>query len=81
MNKNTYIIVFIGIIIFQSILLICCTNALEKEQNKVLNAQNELQKEEEVRFIWNDDLESLPKDGALIKIDFTDGNDVFLTNQ
>ena len=31
-----------------------------------------------IKFIWNDDEESIPIDGSLIKLEFTDGNDVYI---
>ena len=31
-----------------------------------------------IKFIWNDDEESIPTDGSLIKLEFTDGNDVYI---
>ncbi len=32
----------------------------------------------EIKFIWNDDEESIPVDGSLIKIEFTDENTVYI---
>lgn len=29
-------------------------------------------------FVWNDDEESIPKDGSLIRIEFTDENTVYI---
>ena len=31
-----------------------------------------------IYFIWNDDEESIPKDGSLIKIEYTDENKVYI---
>lgn len=31
-----------------------------------------------ITFIWNDDEESIPKDGSLIKIEYTDENNVYI---
>ena len=31
-----------------------------------------------IQFIWNDDEESIPADGGLIRLEFTDGNDVYI---
>lgn len=32
----------------------------------------------EIQFIWNDDEESIPKDGSLIQIEMTDENNVYI---
>jgi len=48
------------------------------------NAQNALIDKYEnvdnngIKFIWNDDEESIPKDGSLIVIEFTDENNVYI---
>lgn len=31
-----------------------------------------------IQFIWNDDEESIPVDGSLIKIEFTDENNIYI---
>lgn len=31
-----------------------------------------------IQFIWNDDEESIPADGSLIKLEFTDENNVYI---
>lgn len=31
-----------------------------------------------IKFIWNDDEESIPTDGSLVRIEFTDENNVYL---
>ena len=32
----------------------------------------------EIHFIWNDDEESIPKDGSLITLEYTDENTVYI---
>ena len=31
-----------------------------------------------IQFIWNDDEESIPADGSLIRLEFTDENNVYI---
>lgn len=31
-----------------------------------------------IKFIWNDVEESIPVDGSLIRLEFTDGNNVYI---
>ena len=31
-----------------------------------------------IQFIWNDDKESIPADGSLIRLEFTDENNVYI---
>ena len=31
-----------------------------------------------IQFIWNDDEESIPVDGSLIRLEFTDENNVYI---
>lgn len=42
-------------------------------------ASNVIDDNNGIHFIWNDDEESIPQDGELIKIEFTDENTVYLT--
>jgi hypothetical protein len=44
-----------------------------------LSTNNE--KPKETVFIWNDDLESIPADNELIKIEFTQNDTIYLTNK
>ena len=32
----------------------------------------------DIQFIWNDDEESIPVDGSLIRLEFTDENNVYI---
>lgn len=36
------------------------------------------QDDNSIKFIWNDVEESIPVDGSLIRLDFTDGNNVYI---
>ena len=42
--------------------------------------QRELLRQDEtkIEFIWNDDEESIPADGSLIKVEFSEGNTIYL---
>jgi hypothetical protein len=43
------------------------------------HAQAELeQNETETEFVWNDDEESIPTDGSLVRIEFTEGNTIYI---
>lgn len=49
---------------------------------EVTSAKNELESKEINQgkiLIWNDDIESIPVDGTFVKIDFTEGNKIYLT--
>jgi hypothetical protein len=37
-----------------------------------------IEEESKIVFIWNDDEESIPMDGELIKIEYTDENTIYL---
>ena len=42
-------------------------------------AQAELeQNETQTEFVWNDDEESIPTDGSLVRIEFTEGNTIYI---
>ena len=43
-----------------------------KNRNDIIPEDNS------IHFIWNDDEESIPPDGSLILIEFTDENDVYI---
>lgn len=43
------------------------------------HAQAELeQNETKTEFVWNDDEESIPTDGSLVRIEFTEGNTIYI---
>ena len=42
---------------------------------KVLDKTND---KSNIVFVWNDDEESIPVDGSLITLEFTDGNTVYI---
>ena len=43
------------------------------------NAQEALkQAENNTEFVWNDDEESIPADGSLVKVEFSEGNTIYL---
>ena len=45
----------------------------------VLQMQNDLkQAENNTEFVWNDDEESIPADGSLVKVEFSEGNTIYL---
>lgn len=45
----------------------------------VLQMQNDLeQAENTTEFVWNDDEESIPVDGSLVKIEGSEGNTIYL---
>lgn len=46
-----------------------------------LSTNNEKPKSKEVVFVWNDDIESLPSDNELIKIEFTKNDTIYLNNK
>ena len=37
-----------------------------------------IQEDNSIKFIWNDVEESIPVDGSLIRLEFTDENDVYI---
>jgi hypothetical protein len=42
-------------------------------------AQAELERNEtKTEFVWNDDEESIPTDGSLVRIEFTEGNTIYI---
>ena len=44
-----------------------------------LHAQAELERNEtKTEFVWNDDEESIPTDGSLVRIEFTEGNTIYI---
>lgn len=43
-----------------------------------INCDQNSPKSNEIEFIWNDTEESIPMDGELIKIEFTDENTVYI---
>ena len=45
-----------------------------------LGSMYEYSKKEDnsIKFIWNDDEESIPVDGSLIRLEFTDENNVYI---
>ena len=83
MNKNflqlAFTIVFLFLLVFSVQLYIGYTkleaysNAQGAYIEKLENADNN-----EIQFIWNDDEESIPKDGSLIRIEMTDENTVYI---
>jgi hypothetical protein len=43
------------------------------------HAQAELERNEtKTEFVWNDDEESIPTDGSLVRIEFTEGNTIYI---
>lgn len=46
-----------------------------------LQTNKEKPKSKETVFVWNDDIESLPSDNELIKIEFTKNDTIYLTNK
>lgn len=45
----------------------------------VLQMQNDLkQAENNTEFVWNDDEKSIPADGSLVKVEFSEGNTIYL---
>lgn len=45
----------------------------------VLQMQNDLkQAENNTEFVWNDDEESIPADGSLVKVEYSEGNTIYL---
>lgn len=77
MNKNSFIIVLIGILIFSVTINFLAFQEIERTHNEIQRL-NEPKEDNEIHFIWNDDEESIPPDGSLIKIEFTDENNVFI---
>ncbi len=83
MNKNflqiAFAIVFLFLLVFSVQLYIGYTkleaysNAQDAYIEKLEKADNN-----EIQFIWNDDEESIPKDGSLIRIEMTDENTVYI---
>lgn len=83
MNKNflqiAFVIVFFFLLVFSVQLYIGYTkleaysNAQDAYIEKLENATNN-----EIEFIWNNDEESIPKDGSIIRIEYTDENTVYI---
>lgn len=83
MNKNflklAFAIVFLFLLVFSVQLYIGYTkleaysNAQDAYIEKLENATNN-----GIQFIWNDDEESIPKDGSIIRIEYTDENTVYI---
>ena len=83
MNKNflqlAFAIVFLFLLVFSVQLYIGYTE-LEAYSNAQGAYIEKLEKADnnEIQFIWNDDEESIPKDGSLIRIEMTDENTVYI---
>lgn len=83
MNKNSlqiaFAIVFLFLLVFTVQLYIGYTkleaysNAQDAYIEKLENVKNN-----EIEFIWNDDEESIPADGSIIRIEHTDENTVYI---
>ena len=71
--KNTLKVAFALILIFWAIF----TYNLYQGYCKLENRVNQLEKTD-IHLIWNDDEESIPKDGSLIRIEMTDENTVYI---
>lgn len=47
-------------------------------KQEILETHIENGNDNSIKFVWNDDEESIPKDGSLIRIEMTDENTVYL---
>ena len=65
-------LIALGIVCFFLGVLISIGHVFTQPEKKKPEEKKELQ------FIWNDDEESIPRDGSLIKIEFTDGNNIYI---
>ncbi len=55
-----------------AILLLCVLFLL------ILDAKKEQQQSNQIHFIWNDVEKNIPSDGSIIRIEFTDENNVYI---
>jgi len=53
------------------LLTITCSNYYDA-QEALKQAENNTE------FVWNDDEESIPVDGSLVKVEFSEGNTIYL---
>lgn len=74
------------LMLFVSVFILTCqglkSDKDEPKQQPILvdefSNYQEYHDREEIKFIWNDDEESIPTDGSLIKIEFSDKNIIYL---
>lgn len=74
--KNTIKILIGILIIFSVIANIQLYRAYKIEKNKLEKAY--LKDYDSTKFVWNDVKESIPKDGSLVKIEFTKDSIIYL---
>ena len=72
-NYSNYIIFILGFFLTISTLKI-----IEIEDKIEQMLQDKVQQTPEINFIWNDDEESIPRDGSLIRLEFTDSTGVYI---
>ena len=68
---------FIYVTVISLLVLIICVQSFMLEFVRQAHTTDH-KSNNEIQFIWNDDEESIPKDGSLIQIEMTDENKVYI---
>lgn len=77
-GKYTIILMFM-LSVFYIALTITKQKELRNNTNTPSNTINKMKSlNNDIIFVWNDDEESIPKDGSLIRIEYTDENTVYI---
>lgn len=72
------LLVGFGVMITMSILSYNLGVSDAEIKQEILESHIEDSIDNSIKFIWNDTEASIPKDGSLIKIEFTDENTVYI---